>query len=78
MTHVTVSADSSKSGDPAFGSIVFAATGGQTHWFDVVVEGDRRGQLQQGDVIAQCNGTVTRMLDDSGHFSWHHVGVGAS
>lgn len=51
---VTVSADSSKSGDPAFGSIVSAAAGRQTHRFDVVVEGDRRGQLQQGDVIGQC------------------------
>lgn len=66
---VTVSADSSKSGDPAFGSIVVAAAGCQTHRFDVVVEGDGRGQLQQGDVISYCYAAVIRMLDDFGHFS---------
>lgn len=49
----TVSAGSSKPGDPAFGSVKSAAARCQTRRSDVVGEGYIRGQLQQGDVITE-------------------------
>lgn len=49
----TVSAGSSKPGDPAFRSIKSAAARRQTRRPDVVGEGYSRGQLQQGDAITE-------------------------
>lgn len=71
----TSSFDFSKSGDPAIRSFIFAAGLCQTHRSDVVVEGYRWGQSQQGDVIIECFVIKRRMSDDPGHMSGHHVGV---
>lgn len=65
---LTIASDVSPSGDPAgCPCIKGAAWCRQTHWFDIVSEFNRWGQLQQSYVVVVCLGIVVRVVDDTGH-----------
>lgn len=65
---LTTTSDVSPSGDPAgCPCIKGAAWCCQTHWFDIVSEFNRWGQLQQGYVVVVCLGIIVRVVDDLGH-----------
>lgn len=65
---LTATSDVSPSSDPAgCPCIKGAAWCRQTHWFDIVSEFNRGGQLQQGYVIVVCLGIIVRVVDDLGH-----------
>lgn len=54
-----------------------APGGRQAHRADVVGEGDRRGQPQEGHVVVEGVSVVVGVVDDLGHAPHHLVGVEA-
>lgn len=73
---LTIISDVSPPGDPAARpGVEDAAAGCQTHGVDEIGEGDRRGQLQQRDVIIKRYAVVARVHGDLGHRRRHLVRV---
>ena len=73
---ITFAVDCAPSSDPGACAVcVRGASGGQTDWPDVVREGDRRGELQQADVVVLRLGVIVGVVGDLAHTSRHLVWV---
>ena len=74
----TLRCDVPPAGDPGVGAAEEGAVRGcQAHGSDVVGEGDRRGELQEADVVVDRPRVVVRVIDDPCNRPQHLVRVDA-